>query len=496
MIPDTTPARGPALPLGALPAHHARRDPRRAAVTFPGGALSRERLEANANQRARALQAMGVAQGDLITVALPNGPEFYETTFALWKLGAVPNAVSAKLPDAELGAIVHLVDPKVVLGPEPSRLPGRRVVPGGAAPDPGLSAEALPEVVAPYWKAMTSGGSTGRPKVIVDHAPGLFDPAAPALLQQVDDVLLNPGPLYHNAPFIGMHWGLFTGAHVVEMSRFDAAEALRLIARHRVNWVNLVPTMMSRIQRLPEAERLAADVSSLRVVFHMAAACPEWLKSAWIDWLGADRIFELYGGTERQGATIISGSEWLERRGSVGRVQPGSRLRVLNAEGADCAPGEVGEIHFLPDGGRNATYHYLGAEAKAVGEWESLGDLGRLDADGYLYLSDRRTDLIVCGGANIYPAEVEGALEAHPDVRCAVAIGLPDADLGQRVHAVVECAPGSAPGAEALMAFVSQRLARYKTPRSLEFVSTPLRDDAGKVRRSALLAERIVHPPT
>jgi bile acid-coenzyme A ligase len=399
--------------------------------------------------------------------------------------------VSAKLPDAELGAIVQLADPKLVIGVEPSRLQGRTVFPGGLAVDAALSAEALEPAVSPHWKAMTSGGSTGRPKIIVDHMPGVYSPDAAALLQQPGDVLLNPGPLYHNAPFASMLTGLFTGAHVVEMGRFDASEALRLIGRHQVQWVNFVPTMMNRIWKLPDEERLAADMSSLRIVFHMASACPEWLKAAWIDWLGPDRIFELYGGAERQGMTIISGHEWLERRGSVGRVAPGSRMRVLNADGQDCAPGEIGEIYFLPEAGRNATYHYIGADAKLSGEWESLGDLGRMDADGYLYLVDRRTDLILSGGANVYPAEVEAALDRHEEVLSSAVVGMPDEDLGQRVHAIVQRREGSTLSTADLLVHVAQNLARYKVPRSVEFVTAPLRDDAGKVRRSALRDERV-----
>ena len=479
------------IPLGQLLAHHAARDPRRPAITFGDEVVTREGLEARANRRARVLSGHGVGQGDLVTVALANGLELYETTFALWKLGAVPAMVSSKLPDVELGAIVQLADPKLVVGVDPTRLPGRRVLAAGAAVDQALSAEPLPEAISPHWKAMTSGGSTGRPKIIVDHMPGVYDPQTPALLQQVDDVLLNPGPLYHNAPFGSMHAGLFTGAHVVEMGRFDAAEALRLIGRHKVQWVNFVPTMMARIWKLPAEQRLAADMASLRVVFHMASACPVWLKEAWIEWLGPDRIFELYGGTERQGMTIISGREWLAKKGSVGKVQPGAAMRVLDAEGHDCAPGEVGEIYFRPDAGKNATYHYVGAEAKTAGEWESLGDLGHMDADGYLYLADRRTDLILSGGANVYPAEVEAAIDAHPEVLTSAVVGLPDDDLGQRVHAIVQRREGGTLSSDELLAHLGQRLVRYKIPRSIEFSATPLRDDAGKVRRTALRDQRI-----
>jgi len=482
------------IPLGQLPAHHAARDPRRPAITFGGEVVTREDLEVRANRRARMLSLQGVGQADMVTVALLNGPELYETTFALWKLGATPNMVSSRLPDGELGAIVQLVDPRLVIGVDPTRLPGRKVLGAGMVVDQTLSAEPLEPAVSPHWKAMTSGGSTGRPKIIIDHMPGLYDPQTPALLQQADDVLLNPGPLYHNAPFVSMHSGLFTGAHVVEMGRFDAGEALRLIGQHKVQWVNFVPTMMARIWKLPSEERLAADMSSLRVVFHMASACPVWLKAAWIDWIGPGPVFELYGGTERQGMTIISGCEWLERKGSVGKVQPGAAMRVLDAHGHDCAPGQIGEIFFKPDAGPGATYHYVGAEAKTEGDWESLGDLGHLDEDGYLYLADRRTDLILSGGANIYPAEVEAAIDAHPDVLTSAVVGLPDDDLGQRVHAIVQRREGCDLSASALLAHLGERLVRYKIPRSIEFSATPLRDDAGKVRRSALREERMPGP--
>jgi bile acid-coenzyme A ligase len=223
----------------------------------------------------------------------------------------------------------------------------------------------------------------------------------------------------------------------------------------------------------------------------MASACPVWLKQAWIDWIGPDPVFELYGGTERQGMTIISGREWLQKKGSVGKVQPGAAMRVLDADGAECPPGQIGEIYFRPDSGRNATYHYVGAEAKAAGEWESLGDLGHMDEDGYLFLADRRTDLILSGGANIYPAEVEAAIDSHPDVLTSAVVGLPDDDLGQRVHAIVQRREGGEVSSGDLIAHLERQLVRYKVPRSIEFSTTPLRDDAGKVRRSALREERV-----
>jgi bile acid-coenzyme A ligase len=474
-----------AIPIGRLLALHAARDPHKAALIIGDEQISFAALDARSTRRARMLAADGVQQGDFVTLALANGAEMYETSFAIWKLGAVPNVVSHKLPDAELNAIVDIVRPRVVIGPDPARLPGQRTVPAGRAIDESLSTDPLPEATSPYLKAMTSGGSTGRPKVIVSQSPGIWNPGYGFIGQVTGETMLNPGPLYHNAPFFGMHAALFVGCTVVEMLKFDAQRALELIARHKVNWVNLVPTMMHRIWRLGDDVRSGFDLSSLRIVFHMAAPCPAWLKEAWIDWLGPERIMELYAGTEATGSTIISGVEWLTHKGSVGKPSPGAQMRILNDDGKDCAPRQVGEIYFLPDAGAGSTYHYLGADAKAVGAWESLGDLGWFDEDGYLYLSDRRKDLILSGGANIYPAEVEAALDSHEEVRSSIVIGLPDEEWGQRVHAIVEADPARV-SVEDLIDHAALSLARYKIPKSISFTDQPLRDDAGKARRSAM----------
>ena len=479
------------LPLGLILAHHAARDPGYPAVTIDGVTTSRAELDARSNRRARAMAAMGVGQDDFVTLALPNGLEFYETAFAIWKLGATVNPVSWRLPDAELRAIVETAKPKLVVGVDPARLPVHVVIPPGFEPDPSLSDAPLPPKVARYWRAMTSGGSTGRPKVIVDHMAARWDPAMTFAMQALGDTVLNPGPLYHNGPFMYAMKGLFAGAHVVEGGKFDALNTLRLIQSYSVNWVMLVPTMMSRIWRLPPERRDAFDLSSLRVMFHTAAHCPVWLKANWIEWLGPDRIWEGYGGTEAQGGCIIGGREALEHPGSVGKPFPGTQMKIFDDRGREVQQGEVGEIFFLPRGGKNSTYHYIGAEAKAEGEWESIGDLGYFGPDGYLYLADRRTDLIICAGANIYPAEVESAIDSHPEVESSVVIGLPDDDLGHRVHAIVERRPGGLVTAGGLLEHLKSLLVVNKLPRSIEFVAGPLRGDDGKVRRSALRNERI-----
>lgn len=487
----TVPEQAEGIPLGQILAHHAARDPARPALTIDGRAISRAELEARANRRARALAVEGVGLNDFVTLALPNGLAFYETAFAIWKLGASVNPVSWRLPDAELTAIVETARPKLVVGADPGRLPGWRALGPDWQPDPTLSAEPLPVKVARFWRAMTSGGSTGRPKVIVDHMAARWDPQMSFALQEIDDTVLNAGPLYHNGPFMYAMKGLFAGAHVVEAGKFDAENVLRMIEAHRVNWAMLVPTMMHRVWRLPAEMRGRYDLSSLRILFHTAAHCPVWLKMSWIEWLGPDRVWEGYGGTEAQGGCIIGGREALSHPGSVGRPFPGTQMKILTESGDEAAPGEIGEIFFLPRGGRNSTYHYIGAEAKAAGEWESIGDLGWFGEDGYLYLADRRTDLIISAGANLYPAEIEAAIDLHPAVASSVAIGLPDEDLGQRVHAIVELAPGAALTEGDLLAHLRQQIAATKLPRSVEFVTEPLRREDGKVRRSALREARL-----
>jgi len=467
----------------------AERDPHRPSITFEGRCVTRTELDRRTNRLARAYQTMGVGQDDFVTVALPNGIEFYEACIAAWKLGATPQPVSARLPKAELDAIVELAQPKLVVGAAASAI--GKAVPIGFEPDQSLSDAILPDTRPAAWKAPTSGGSTGRPKLIVSGDPGEFDLEVPSSLYLLPDrTHLVPGPLYHNGPFSFSMMALFLGNHVVVMPRFDAARTLALIAEHRIDWLMLVPTMMLRIWRLPAEERARHDLSALRVMLHLAAPCPAWLKQEFIGWLGADRVHELYGGTEGQTATWITGEEWLTHRGSVGKPIAGGNLKILDEDGRELPRGEIGEVYMVHDRGVGTTYRYLGAEPRRRPDgWESLGDMGYMDAEGYLYLTDRRADMILRGGANIYPAEIEAAIDAHPAVRSSAVIGLPDEELGSRVHALVDA---TAPVTEeALMSFLAERLVTYKIPESFEFVTEPLRDEAGKSRRSALRAARL-----
>ncbi len=468
----------------------AERDPDRVAIVHEEHSITRSALEQRANRLARAYRELGVAPGDLVTIALPNCIEFFEASLAAWKLGATPQPVSSRLPAPERRAIVDLAKPVVVIGVEPGEYGDRPSLPPGYEPSPALSADPLPDVVPRRVRAMASGGSTGRPKLIVETTPAECDPEAVGNGMTPGGTTLVPGPLYHAGPFITAWQALLCGGRVVLLTRFDAALCLELIERHRVDWVLFVPTMMQRIWRLPEEERKRWDLSSLRRVMCTGAPSPAWLKRAWIDWLGPEKIHEAYGGSERIGGTQISGSEWLAHPGSVGLPTGGRKLVILRPDATECEPGEIGEIYMMPPGGRGSTYQYIGSEATATPDgWETLGDLGYVDEDGYLYLADRKTDMVVTGGANVFPAEVEAALDAHPAVRSSAVIGLPDEDLGQRLHAIVEAA--SPLGEDELREHLAEQIVRYKIPRSFEFVTEPLRDDAGKLRRYALRQARL-----
>jgi bile acid-coenzyme A ligase len=475
---------------GRAMAWHADRDPERVAIVHEGERIRTGELERRSNRLARDYAARGVRAGDLVTLGLPNGIEFFVACLATWKLGATPQPISARLPALERRAILALAQPALALGVDPEDCPGRPALPAGHAPDATLSDAPLPDVVPQHVRCMTSGGSTGRPKLILELTPALCDPERPENGMEPGGTTLVPGPLYHAGPFITSWQTLLAGRRLVVTTRFDALRCLELIEEHRVDWALFVPTMMQRIWRLPEAVRERFDLSSLRRVMCTGAPSPAWLKRAWIEWLGPEKIWEAYGGSERIAGTLISGSEWLAHPGSVGRPSGGRKIRILDAEGRECAPGEIGLVYMMPAQGRGTTYRYIGAEPTATPDgWETLGDLGHFDADGYLTLVERQSDMVVVGGSNVYPAEVEAALDAHPRVRSSAVIGLPDDDLGQRLHAIYEAESEIDPAE--LRDHLAKHLASHKVPTSFECVAQPLRDDAGKLRRSALREARL-----
>jgi bile acid-coenzyme A ligase len=479
----------PVPPIGTQISALAELAPAEPAVTCDGLTITRAELDRSTNRLARAYAERGVGVGDYVTVALPNSIEWIQAVVACWKLGAVPQPLSPRLPDAEFAGILGLRPRALLVGRDH---PGTPSVPMGFVPNPALSDDPLPEAVSPCWKSMASGGSTGRPKLIEAGGDSRVPPAfGDALGAQEGDTTLVPVPLTHNTGFSSATIALLMRNHLVLMNRFDPHEFLRLITEHRPEVVTAVPTIMQRALPVYRADPGSYDLSSIRRFWHLGAPCPPAIKEAWIELLAPEKIWELYGGTELQALTIISGDQWRTHRGSVGKVVSGE-MKVLDDDGNPCPPGVVGEIYMRPSPGSAPTYRYIGTTAKTRDGWDSLGDLGYFDADGFLYLSDRRVDMFTVGGRNVYPAEIEGALSAHPEVLSCLVVGVPHEDLGQVPYALVHTADGSALDAAGVQGFLRERISAYKVPPApdfIEFVDTPLRDDAGKARRSAVRAE-------
>jgi bile acid-coenzyme A ligase len=474
------------ISLGAKLQQLAELKPDAPAVTCGDTTLTYGQFHRMTNRVARGLASYGVKLGDLVTLGLPNSTDFAVACWGLWKLGATPQPISFRLPRAELEAIMDLARTPIVIAAFDHQI-DRPLVSIADLLARSEDDSDLPDTIAPVSKAPTSGGSTGRPKLILAGQPGVTARVTPEVggwrLTPQSTALL-PAPLYHNAGFGMMMSAFSVGAHMVILPRFDPEATLAAIEKTKASWIYLVPTMMNRIWHLPDEVRGKYDLSSLQTLWHLAAPCPAWLKEAFIHWVGPETVMELYAGTEAQAVTTISGAEWLEHRGSVGKVSMGEMIAVGD-DGQVLPPGEVGEIYMRRPEGMPPSYKYIGATAKTrEGGWESLGDIGWFDADGYLYLADRRTDMILVGGSNVYPAEIEAALEEHPAVQSCAVIGFPDDDLGNKIHAIVQTK--GACDEDSLRAHLSEKLVTYKQPRSYEFVDEPLRDDAGKVRRTAL----------
>lgn len=441
----------------------AHEDPDRVAVRVDDVILTRRELDLDTNRLARAW-ADQVGQDDLVTIALPSGLDLVRACCAVWKLGATPQPLSPTLDPTERQQVLELARPAMVVdGPVGE-------VSGDDAP--------LDDRAASSWKAPTSSGSTGRPKIVRATAPARVDPHGRiAEFVPREAVQLVAPPLWHAAPFVYAMRGLMTGHEVVVMPEFDPDRWLTLVAEHRVTWGMLVPDLMNRIHRLGPERIASADLSSLESVLHLGARCAPWLKQAWIDLLGPDRVVEVYAGTEAQGLAMITGREWLEHRGSVGRGCGGSRFRVVRDDGTDCEPGETGEIVMQRD---VPTYEYVGAEVTTRDGWHTLGDSGHLDEDGFLYVGDRLSDVIVTDGVMVQPADVEQVLDAHPAVQESVVVPQDDDRHGQVVRAVVR----TTISVDELAAWVARRLPAHERPHAWTLVTERLRGDTGKIRRS------------
>lgn len=469
--------------------------PDRAAIIFAPisgdeQTISWDTLEQWTNQIARLMADRGVTSRSMVVTGVWNSPEQVVFTIAAWKLGARVLPLRAILPPRERNAILELAQPALVLSDwDDTSWPSIRAQ--DLRQNTAYANEPLPEVPHP-GKAIGSGGSTGHPKLIIDPA---WNPVASVetgrrLGTSQGQIQLMAAPLYHNSPFLQAFTGLADDHTLVLMQKFDTTRAADLIERYRVSYAYLPPILMRRLALLPDFQQ--RDFSSFEAMHSSAAVCPVWLKQAWIDKLGAEKVYEVYGSAEGIGATIIRGDEWLAHKGSVGS-SAASEICILDDAHNELPAGEVGEIFLRRRDGTTPSFHYVGAPPVRFTDdgFASLGDLGWLDRDGYLYIADRRVDMIVSGGANVYPAEVEAALSEHAGLADVAVIGVPDEEWGRRVHAIVQAHDSvSAPTVHELNAHVRERIASWKAPKTYEFVAQLPRNEAGKIRRAALAAER------
>jgi bile acid-coenzyme A ligase len=460
----------------------------------PDRVYSWEEFERRSLQVAGLLQVRGLGQGDLLAIAIPNAPEHVFATVGAWKLGACVLPLRSDLPEWERRRLLEVARPRLTVGDW-----GGASAPDLTRADLEASATApvspLEDRVADPATAIASSGSTGSPKLIIRPGPGervVGGVEGPiAHLDRPDRrTELVPAPLYHTNGFYLMQSALFNGDRVVLMERFEPRRVLGLIEQYNVGAVTMVPTMLLRLARCSGFD--TADLSSLERVITGGAVCPQWLARLWIERVGGPCFLVTYGSTEGVGFSMIDGDEWLEHPGSVGRAAE-TEFRVLDEDGVALPDGEVGELFMRRSDTDVPSFQYVGARPARRTEdgFTSVGDLGWLDAEGYLYIADRRSDMIISGGANVFPAEVEAALLEHPMVEDAAVIGVPDPQWGHRVHAVLQLREGaSGVPSDAWIAHCRDRVAAYKVPKSVEVVERLPRSDAGKLNRASLAAAR------
>lgn len=499
---------------------HARATPDKPAVIHgeTGISLSYGELDARSLAFARRLHALGLRSGDHIAVVLENHLRYFEVCWAAMRSGLVVTPVNRYLTAAEAAYIIADSEAKVVVSSHAMR----ELAQGLTAPTSGCVARFMIDGAIDGWQSyedalanapadvspeerlgtlmLYSSGTTGRPKGILRAPSGtamheMVDPLRRRLHMPYrfdsNTVYLSPAPLYHSAP-IGYALNMTCcGATLVFMEKFDAQTALALIERYRVTHSQWVPTMFVRLLKLPRAVREGYDLSSLQVAIHAAAPCPVEVKRAMIDWWGPI-VHEYYGATEGNGLTQIDSGDWLAHPGSVGRPLLGT-LHICDEDGAPCPPGKPGLIYFERDAPA-FRYHRDDEKTQRAQHphhplWTAVGDIGYADDDGYLYLTDRQSFMIVSGGVNIYPQAIEDALVSHPKVLDAAVIGVPHEEMGEEVKAVVEPAANvvtDAALADELRAWLRERVARYMVPRSFDFVDALPRLPTGKLYKQAL----------
>ena len=471
------------------------------------------------NRISRGLNASGLRKGDQITTLLPNGFEQLALCLAAYQSGLYVTTINWHFIGPEIGYIVNDADTKAFIVHQRFAAEARRsldgcVTPeanrfsvGGAVPGfrpfdqltDGHSGERpAPEHLATGSYMFYTSGTTGRPKgvrrALDERPPDEAASTAGRLLMLFGtmphdgNVQITQAPLYHTAVNNWTTMSLHFGHSIVLMDRWNAQDALELIQRYRVTHSHMVPTMFNRLLQLPEEVREGYDVSSLRSMVHAAAPCPVQTKRRMIQWWG-DTIWEYYAATEG-GGTSVSAKEWLRRPGTVGRAWPGCEVIVVDDEGEDRPAGESGTVYMKMPG---AAFEYKGDAAKTAASrlrgFITVGDIGYLDDDGYLFLNDRANDMIIVSGVNIYPAEIEGELIQHPAVGDAAVFGVPNPDTGEEIKAVIELRDGWSGGADttaAILQWLSERVARQKLPRSIDYIEVLPRDPNGKLYKRKL----------
>ncbi len=485
------------------------------AVIAPDGAvLSYAELAREADRYGRGFQALGLVPGDTVATLLPNGVTALAAYFAAIETGLYIVPVNWHQVAAEIGYIltdsgagVFLADARfagaAVQAADLAGISHRFAVgavpgfePAGRLGDDGTDTRPSPRTHgAPM---LYTSGTSGRPKGVRRPLTGM-DPDDTAVMAAWffslfgiepfgGHVHLCGSPLYHTAVLNFATISLQVGHPVILMDRFDAEELLKLVEKHRVTHSHMVPTQFRRLLALPEETRSRYDVSSWRCAIHSAAPCPPDVKRQMLDWWGPV-VTEYYAASEG-GGTVITGAQWLAKPGSVGLPWPGSQVLILDEEGGDVPAGQTGLVYMKMG---TSTFDYYKDEAKTLASRArgmfTVGDIGYLDADGYLYLCDRKSDMIISGGVNIYPAEIEAELSAHPAVDDVAVFGIPHEEWGEEIKAVVQPAPGAEPGPELtadLLAFLGGRLARFKLPRSIDYVPELPRDPNGKLYKRRL----------
>ena len=499
--------------------------PDRPAVVMAGSGrtLTYAELDDRSLRLARHLRARGLVEGDVVALLSDNTPEAYEVYWAALRSGLYITAVNHHLSADEASYIVRDCGARALVASAAKAdlagaldvEVGERLVFGG--PAEGTAPHGFDDYEAALAAAgneplaeqphgddfLYSSGTTGRPKGVKVSLPAIRVDEPGYIYVTIfgglygfgqDTVYLSPAPVYHAAPlrFGGVVHAL--GGTLVVMERFDAEAALRAIQERRVTHTQMVPTMFVRLLRLPEEVRASYDVSSLRVVIHAAAPCPVEVKRRVIEWFGPI-VQEYYASTEANGATMIDSATWLQHPGSVGQPLLGV-LHICGEDGRELGPGEVGAVYFerdqVPFAYHNDPDGTAGTQHPDHPTWTTVGDLGYVDEDGFLFLTDRKAFMIISGGVNIYPQEIEDLFSLHPAVADIAVIGVPDEEMGERVVAFVQPAPGLAPGpdlAAELTAYARDRIAHFKVPREVHFRDELPRTPTGKMVKGRLREE-------